>query len=78
MEIVLDFEITDKSGNKVDLSKDSAQMISKANIVCKGSNGTLIIGTCISRDAISLTPDRGSYLCQILLWENIKIIIKLF
>ena len=67
MEIVLNFQITDKSGNKVDLGKDSTQMISKANIVCKGSNGKLIIGTYISSDAISLTTDRGAYLCQILL-----------
>ena len=41
MEIVLDFEITDKSGNKVDLGTDSSQMISKANFVCNGGASTL-------------------------------------
>ena len=40
MEIVLDFEITDKSGNKVDLGTNSDQMKSKANIVCNGGAST--------------------------------------
>ena len=41
MEIVLDFEITDKSGNKVDLGTDSSQMVSKSNFVCSGGAATL-------------------------------------
>ena len=41
MEIVLDFEITDKSGNKVDLGTDSNQIKSKANIICNGGTSTV-------------------------------------
>ena len=41
MEIVLDFKITDKSGNKADLGTDSSQMVSKANFVCNGGSSSL-------------------------------------
>ena len=45
MEIVLDFEMTDKSGNKVDLGSTSSEMISKSGIVCNGGSSTLTMRT---------------------------------
>ena len=41
MEIVLDFEMTDKSGNNVDFGSTSVEIISKVNIVCNGGSSTL-------------------------------------
>jgi len=45
MEIVLDFEMTDKSGNKVDLGSTSSEMISKSGIVVNGGSSTLTMRT---------------------------------
>ena len=45
MEIVLDFEMTDKSGNKVDLGSTSSEMISKSGLVCNGGSSSLTMRT---------------------------------